>query len=68
MKVLHHAQSCKALKDLYPPDDLLMAFKFYAETEKAIMHGIDENKVYQFFIQCGYFMLDQALPAYRADL
>ena len=47
-----------------------MAFKFYAETENAIIRGIDEHKVYQFLIQRqhGYFMLDHALPAYWAEL
>ena len=47
-KVLQHAQSCEALKILYPPDDLLMTFKFYGETENAIIHGIDKLKAYQF--------------------
>ena len=69
-KVIQHAQSCEALKDLYPPDDLLRAFKFYVKNENAIIHRIDEHKVYQFFRQQqrGYFMLDKALPAYRAEL
>ena len=69
-KVLQHAKSCEALKILYPPDDLLMTFKFYGETENAIIHGIDKLKAYQFLREQprGYFMLDQALPAHRAEM
>ena len=57
--------SCGALKHLYldSPDDLTNASKFFAETENAIRHGIDEHKVHNFLRQrrrCKYFIVNRA--------
>jgi hypothetical protein len=52
-KVHEHAKSCGALEQVYGEcsDAIQKACIFYAETEKAIRHGIDEHKGYNLIRQ-----------------
>ena len=52
-KVLEHAKNCGALEQVYGDcsDAIRSACIFYAETENAIRHGIDEHRAYNLIRQ-----------------
>ena len=52
-RVREHAKSCGALEQVYGDcsDSIRSAYIFYAETENAIRHGIDEHKAYKLIRQ-----------------